>query len=128
MDAKADGDFDLNIDVVGTPATSRSTAASPGPLSPSVLDPELSKHFSRKKTKSTKAQKRKRDEEDPEGTLATIKRRHEVEDERHLVREARETAREIRAIQSDLQAQEAHEANQHNNDRFINVLEFIGHC
>jgi hypothetical protein len=73
MDANANTDFNLNInsDVVCTPTTSRNTAASSRPLSPSVLDPELSKYLSGKKTKSTK--QKKGDEEDPEGTLATIK-------------------------------------------------------
>jgi hypothetical protein len=100
----SNGDGDLVLDFAstsgGTSGYSNSAAAAPF-IDPSLesFHPELTLHFNGRKTKSTQSSKRKRDEEDPEGTLATLKQRYEVDNERHLVREAREMAQDERAIE-----------------------------
>lgn len=120
LDANADGD--VSLDII-TPEALDSAASPP-------IDPDLIKYSTGKKMKTTKAIKRKRDEENPEDNLATMKARYKIEDERHLLREEREIAKENRARerhealqQSETRAQEQHEASQRNEDRFMSILE-----
>ena len=112
----------MSLDII-TPETLDLAASSP-------IDPDLVKYSTGKKMKTIKTAKRKRDEENPEGSLATMKARYKIEDERHLHREEQEIAKESRARErhealqrSEAQAQERHEASQRNEDRFMSILE-----
>ena len=65
----------MSLDII-TPETLDLAASSP-------IDPDLVKYSTGKKMKTIKTAKRKRDEENPESSLATMKARYKIEDERH---------------------------------------------